>query len=267
MTAAGASWADALADLRGGLSRPWLWLGLGWSDIRLRFRGSLLGSLWITINISLLVLCLTLIFAEPFGTHRALYAPYVAVGLVFWYFIQGTINDSCQVFTASADTIRNTRMPLCVHVLRLLCRNAIVLGHNLLVIPVVLIAFRVAPSPSAWTVLPAMLLLLVAVFWASLLLGLLGARFRDIGQVVSNLLQLLFFVTPIFWPADALGPGREWILALNPVLPFIDIIRAPLLGTEPAPASWPIALGLTALVAAIALVALAHLRRRVAYWL
>ena len=260
-------WSEALRDLGAGLSRPWLWIGLGWSDVRLRFRGSLLGSLWITINISLLVLCLTLIFAGPFGIHRALYAPYVAIGLVFWYFIQGTINDSCQVFTASADTIRHTSMPLSVHVLRLVCRNAIFLGHNLLIIPAVLIAFRIVPGASAWTVLPAILLLAVAIFWTSLLLGLLGARFRDIGQVVTNLLQLLFFLTPIFWPVTAIGPELAWLVALNPVFPFIDIIRAPLLGAEPAAASWPIALGLTALAAAIALAALAHLRSRVSYWI
>jgi ABC-type polysaccharide/polyol phosphate export permease len=266
MTESAESWREAIRDLAGGLSRPWLWIGLGWNDIRQRYRGSLLGSLWITINISLLVGSLTLIFAEPFGTHRALYAPYVGVGLVFWYFIQGTINDSCQVFIGSADTIRNSAMPLSVHVLRLLCRNSIVLAHNLVIIPVVLIAFKAWPDLSAWTALPGLALLILATFWASLLLGLLGARYRDISQVVSNLLQLLFFLTPIFWPLSALGERNSWIVALNPVFPFIDIIRSPLLGAAPAPASWPIALGLTSAAAALALVALARLRSRVAYW-
>jgi ABC-type polysaccharide/polyol phosphate export permease len=256
-----------LNDLGGGLSRPWLWIGLGWNDIRQRYRGSLLGSLWITINISLLIAGLTLIFARPLGSEHEAYAPYVGVGLVFWYFIQGTITDSCQVFIGSADTIRNSPMPLSIHVLRLLCRNTIVLGHNLLIIPVVLVLFGVAPGLSALAAIPATLLLILATFWASLFLGLLGTRFRDIGQIVTNLLQLLFFLTPIFWPVSALGPGVEWLVALNPVFPFIDIIRSPLLGTSPAPASWPIALGLTAFAAAIALLALAQLRCRVAYWI
>lgn len=263
----GFCWSDAVRDLSAGLSRPWLWIGLAWTDIRLRFRGSLLGSLWITVNISLLVLALTLIFAGTFGTHRAVYAPYVATGLVFWYFIQGTINDSCQVFAASADTIRNTSMALSVHVLRLVARNAIVLGHNLLIVPIVLLAAGVAPGPSAWTAVPALLLLVFAVFWASLLLALLGARFRYIGQVVTNLMQLLFFLTPIFWPVSALGDGRGWLVALNPVFSFIDIVRAPLLGIAPAPASWPLALGLAALAVLFALGALAQMRSRVPYWI
>lgn len=267
MKEASGSWRAAMRDLGGGLSRPWLWFGLGWNDIRQRYRGSLLGSLWITINISLLIAGLTLIFAGPLGSNREAYAPYVGVGLVFWYFIQGTINDSCQVFIASADTIRNSPMPLSVHVLRLLCRNSIVLAHNLVIIPVVLAAFGAWPAFAAWTALPGLALLMVAIFWTSLLLGILGARYRDISQVVTNLLQLLFFLTPIFWPLSALSSDNFWIIALNPVFPFIDIVRSPLLGAAPAPASWPIALGLTAAAAAMALFAFARLRSRVAYWL
>jgi homopolymeric O-antigen transport system permease protein len=259
--------SEAARDLVAGLSRPWLWTGLAWNDIRQRYRGSLLGSFWITINIALLVLCLTLIFAKPLGSNRNGYAAYVAIGLVLWHFIQGTINDSCRVFVDSADTIRNSSMPLSVHVLRLLCRNTIVLGHNLLIVPVVLIVFGIRPGAWAWTVAPALLLLWFAIFWVSLLLGLLGARFRDISQVVSNLLQLLFFLTPLFWPLATLGRARLWVLTLNPVYPFIDIIRSPLLGSAPHATSWPIALAIAAGAAGIAFLALSRLRRHVAFWI
>jgi ABC-type polysaccharide/polyol phosphate export permease len=261
-----AHWPEAAGDLWAGLSRVWLWSGLAWSDIRQRYRGSLLGSFWITINIALLVVSLTLIFAGPFGSDRQAYSAYVAIGLVIWYFIQGTINDSCQVFVASAETIRHTALPLSVHVLRLLCRNTIVLGHNLLIVPVVLIASGIRPAAWAWTAAPGLLLLLFTIFWASLLLGLLGARFRDITQIVSNLLQLLFFLTPIFWPLGSLGPERARLLGLNPVFAYIDIIRAPLLGAAPAPASWPIALAAAAVAALLAFFALSRLRGHVAYW-
>lgn len=260
-------WREASDDLAAGLSRPWLWTGLAWHDIRQRYRGSLLGSFWITINIALLVLCLTLIFAGPLGSDRNVYAPYVAIGLVLWYFIQGTLNDSCQVFVASAETIRHSPMPLSTHPLRLVCRNAIVLGHNMVIVPVVLLAFGIAPAALAWTALPGLLLLLFATFWVSLLLGLLGARFRDVSQIVTNLLQLLFFLTPIFWPVATLGANRAWLVTLNPVFAFIDIVRAPLLGEAPASSSWPVAVGVSAAAALLACLALARMRGRVAYWL
>ena len=177
-----------------------------------------------------------------------------------------TLNDSCQVFVGSAETIRHSSMPLSVHVLRLLCRNSIVLGHNMLIVPVVLIGFGIRPSAWAWTAAPGLLLLLFGIFWASLLLGLLGARFRDITQIVSNVLQLLFFLTPIFWPLASLAPEHAGLIALNPVFAFIDIIRSPLLGVAPSPSSWPIALGVSAATAIIAYFALSRLRRHVAYW-
>ena len=267
MTSRGGQWREAAGDLGAALSRPWLWTALGWSDIRQRYRGSLLGTLWITVNIGLLVAGLTLVFAELFDARRAGYAPYVAIGLVIWYFVQATLNDATQAFVASVETIRHTAMPLTVHVLRLVWRNMIVLGHNLLIVPVVLFSFGIAPGAGALLAVPGLLLLIFATFWTSLLLALLGARFRDVGQIVSNLLQLFFFMTPIFWPVESLGPGRRWIVELNPLFPFFDIVRSPLLGAGATATSWGVALLLAAVAAGLAMAALALFRGRVAYWL
>ena len=266
MTGPAWSWRGAAADLAAALERRWLWTALGWNDVRQRFSGSLLGSFWISANIALMVAALTLVFARPLGAHWSDYAPYVALGLILWQFIQATLNEAPTVFVSAAETIRNAPMPLCVHVLRLVWRNLIVLAHNLAVVAIVLVLFRVRPSADAWTAAPALVLVAFALFWTSLLLGLVGARFRDIAQIVASLMQLLFFLTPVFWPPEAIGAERGWIVAANPVFALIDIVRAPLLGGAAAPSSWPMALAAAALAAAFGLAALARLRGRIAYW-
>ena len=258
--------AGAASDIGGGLSRRWLWGALGWMDVRRRYSGAAMSSLWITTNTLLLVICLTVVLAEPLGSTPWAYGPYVAVGLVVWHFIQLSIGEAATVFVGAGETIKHVAMPLSVHVLRLVWRNVIVFGHNAVIVPAVLVLCGTDITLLALMAIPAFLLLVVQITAASLLLGLLGARFRDVAQVVTSATQLLFFATPIFWFPATLGPDRQWIVAANPLFAFIDIVRAPLVGAHPAEQSWPVALAVTAITAGAALWAFVRCRERVAYW-
>lgn len=257
---------EAVLDLEGGVERRWLWTRLGWIDVRQRYLGSLLGSFWITANIALMVAGITLIFAHPLGAHWSDFAPFVAIGLVLWQFVQTGLNESSLLFVSAGESIRSAPMPLSVHAFRLVCRNLIVLAHNGLFIALILILFRVVPTASVWSVAPALALAAFSLFWAGLLLGLLGARYRDVSQIVSNALQLLFFLTPIFWMPDVVGPRLQGVAEANPLFAFIDIIRAPLIGAATRPASWEIAIATAALLALAGFTALAAMRRRLPYW-
>ena len=66
-----------------------------------------------------------------------------------------------------------------------------------------------------------------------LLLGAFCARFRDIGPIVGSVMQIAFFLTPVIWQPEQLGPSR-WMLPLNPFFALLEIVRAPLLGTVPS---------------------------------
>lgn len=259
------SGGEALADLRDALASPWLWTVPAWSDIRQRFSGSVLGSLWLTANIALIAAALTFIFGGGGGAAYG-YAAYVTIGLVLWYFMQSVLNEAASLYPAVADVVRSSAMPLSAHILRLVWRNLIVLAHTAVVVPVVLILAGRAPSASAWTVAPALIVLVLATASAGTLAALLGARFRDVPQLVVNGMQLLFFLTPVFWTPSALAPHRLWFVAANPAFALIDIVRSPLLGAAPAASSWPVALAAAALAALAAAAAFAACRTRIAYW-
>ena len=260
------SFTDAVADLGAGRERRWLWGALGWNDVRQRHSGSLLGSLWISANIVLLVACLTLVFGGALGESVRTYAPYVAIGLALWQFVNASINEGSLVFVTASESIRNSPLPLSLHVFRLIWRNLVVLAHHLVLLPLLILVFAITPGPAMLLAVPGLILLTLFAFFAALLLGLLGARFRDIAPVVGNFMQLLFFLTPVFWQPGAIGPLAARLAAVNPLTALIDIVRAPLLGEAAHQLSWPIALAATALAAAAALAALAGMRRRLAYW-
>lgn len=261
-----ASLREAGDDIRTAAGRPWLWGALGLNDLRQRHAGSLLGPIWISANMALVVACLTFVFGGPLGGDARIYAPYVATGLVLWQLIQSSLTESAQAFTAASETIRNVSMPLSVHLMRLIWRNLLAAAYGAALIPLLLIALGIWPAAGVLALAPALLLLVLFLFSSGLLLAILGARFRDVGPIVGNVMQLMFFVTPVFWLPAAIGPARAWIAALNPLFAFIDIIRAPLLGAMPMPLSWPIASAAAASSTVLGLLALAAARRRVAFW-
>jgi lipopolysaccharide transport system permease protein len=99
-----------------------------------------------------------------------------------------------------------------------------------------------------------------------LLLGVFCTRFRDIQPIIINLVQIAFFMTPILWKPEVLG-NRRWIADLNPAYHFIEIVRAPILGSPLPGWSWVVALGLLPVGFALALSVLYRFRSRVTYWL
>jgi ABC-type polysaccharide/polyol phosphate export permease len=141
-----------------------------------------------------------------------------------------------------------------------------VLAHNAVIIPFGLVIFDVPVSWHLFEFVPAMLVLCLNGLWISLLLGTISTRFRDIPPIVANFVQVVFFVTPIFWPLAAAGSWASF-LALNPVFAAIDVLRSPLLGGPPEPASWPILLACTIIGSVGSLAVFIRFRERIAYWI
>ena len=112
-------------------------------------------------------------------------------------------------------------------------------------------------------------LLIVAVngAWMSVLLGIIGARFRDIPPLVANVMQVMMFVTPVFWTVSSCRPRRTVYLKLNYILHLIEVMRAPMLGRCPKLSSYAITIGGAVVGWIVAFVFFAHFRRRIAYWL
>jgi ABC-2 type transport system permease protein len=106
--------------------------------------------------------------------------------------------------------------------------------------------------------------------WVSLCFGILATRYRDISPLLVSLVQLLFFMTPIIWNESTLqqqGAGEyARIVELNPLLHYLDIVRAPLLGADQEVHHWVVVIVLTIIGWTFAALAMRQYRSRVAYW-
>jgi lipopolysaccharide transport system permease protein len=187
---------------------------------------------------------------------------------VFWNFLGALVTEGCTCFTIAEPLIKGTRMPFSVHAFRSLVRNGIVLGHNIIVIIGVFLIFHVGITVYALAVIPAFALWLINGLAITLLLGALCARFRDVPQIVASLLQIAFFLTPVMWNAAILSGRHHAFLLIqyNPFYYFLEILRAPLLGTPMDVMLWPKSLLCTGVIIGLAAVFFAKTRGRISYW-
>ena len=255
----------ALEDVAGGVARWRLAVALARLDIRNRYRGSVLGPFWMTASTAVMVVGIGLLYATLFRMSLAEYLPWIAVSLVVWTMISQTVSDACNSFIAAEGVIRQMPLPYTVHVLRCVVRNAITAAHSLPLLVVVLLAFGVIPGPEALLVIPGLVLIAMNACAAGLLLGMICARFRDIPQIVTNLMQLFFFLSPVLWKPQLLGDAAAWLL-LNPFFALMETVRGPLVEGGAAPLIWLAAAMYTALSCLAAFVFFVRFRSRIAFW-
>ena len=263
---AGARQRLALNDARDGLALWRLGLTLGWFDIRLRYRGSVLGPFWLTLSTGVMIGALGVLYSQLFKMELHDYLPFLALSLVLWNVLGSVVTDACGSFQQAEGMIRSQRMPFTLYAIRVITRNLLVLAHNVPVILVVYAAFNVWPGFPAWAAVPGLLLWVVDGMAACLLLGAVCARFRDIPPIVGSVMQIAFFVSPVIWKPELLKGTQAALLPLNPFYSLLEIVRAPLLGGTAGGQIWLSALGYSALLCGAAWLLFARVRGRLAFW-
>ncbi|WP_337687838.1 ABC transporter permease [Mycetohabitans sp. B46] len=261
------NYSSAIKDVEEGLRKRTLWLALGMQDIRQRYRRSMLGPLWLTVSMGVMIAAMGPLYGTLFGYDPVSFIPHLTLGLMFWGFISGQINDFGEAFSASSHYLRQMRLPLSMFVFRVMYRHTIILAHNILVYVIIWAVLPVHLNVSLLCLPFAAVLVLANLFWIGCLVSIFCTRFRDMQPVISNLIQVMFFLTPIIWKAEQLPEARKNLLHLNPFFYLLELMREPLLGTMPAAAIWIRASAMAVVGTAMAAYMLARYRHRVTYWL
>ena len=167
----------------------------------------------------------------------------------------------------AGNIIQQARLPLSVHVYRVVWRNLIIFFHNAAIFVVVAMVFAVWPGWAGLLAIPGMVLVCLNGVWVGLLLGAFSARFRDVPPIIASIVRIAFFVTPIIW-MPALLPHRAVLpMNLNPFYHVLEVVRAPLLGQVPGAVSWLAMIGMTVVGIAATFALYVRYRWRIAYWI
>lgn len=256
----------AWSDWCSGTRNVELWWTLACFDTVLRYRRSILGPLWITISMALLLIGMGPLYSTLFHAPLGRFFPHLTLGIIFWTFFTSTINDGCNVFITAARYLKQADFPASIFVWRSLARNLVQLAHHaVLYLPVALWA-GIQWSPQMLLFIPGMTLVVINLHAITISLGILCARFRDVAQIVTSVLQLLMFLTPVFWMPDTLS-GRTRFILYNPLAQMLDVVRLPLLNNSPAAGTWWFLVCFSIVNVTIAAILYAQQRRHLAFWI
>jgi ABC-2 type transport system permease protein/lipopolysaccharide transport system permease protein len=255
----------AAKDAVDGLSLWPLWGKLGWNDILQRYRRSLLGPLWLTASMAIMVVSLGLVYSKIFKIDLRDFMPFLCVGLLIWGYISAVLSEAGALFTGAESYIKQIRLPYAVYVLRFMWSKVIIFAHNFVIYFGVLIYFQIWPGSVALYAIPGFLLVSLNGALASMYLGMMSARFRDIPQIIASFIQIAFFITPIMWKPELLGEHAN-LMAFNPFFHLIEIVRAPLLGQLPSVGNYLAAALITLVNVLFASAFFIRFRARISYW-
>ena len=259
--AVAAAWSDAIE----GLALWRLWIRLGWNDILQRYRRSLLGPFWLTASTAIMIVALGILYAELFNTPIQDLMPFLCVGLLVWNLLASFLTEGGTLFTGSESYIKQIRLPYSVYVYRSGWSKVVIFAHNFIIYFALLLYFQIWPGAVALLAIPGFILLVINGALANLFIGIVSARFRDIPQLIGSVVQIVFFITPIFWKPELLK-GRDYITDFNPFFHLLEIVRAPLLGGVPSTKSYLAVLLITLINAAITGAFFSRFRPRISYW-
>ena len=191
-------------------------------ELKARYRGSVLGFFWTFANPLLLLGIYTFVFTVVMpgsrgGTRLEPYALFLLCGILPWTWFQTSVMESCSVLVAGGNLIRKVLFPAEILPIVTVLTGLVNFALSLLILAGFLAYYArpVSVGELAW--LPIIVFVQLTFTLAlSLLLSSLTVHFRDLRDLLSNLLTLAFFATPIVYP---LSQAPEWarpLLLLNP---------------------------------------------------
>jgi lipopolysaccharide transport system permease protein len=257
----------ACIDIVTGVHAVDIWGRLGWRETKRRYRRTAFGPFWTTVSLALFVTTLGLVWSNLWHKAPTTYLPYLTSGMLCWVFFVAVCTEGCASFIAYEGLIKQLRISYTLLACAVVWRNTIVFFHNIIILIVVCIYGGTPVTWSTLLVIPGFALLCLNAAWIVIVLGIACARYRDLQQLVANLLQISLFLTPIFWSPDQLTGSTAFFAQLNPLLQMLTVVRQPLLGMPPTALNWLAVVLMAAVGWTIALLTLTKLRHRVVYWL
>jgi len=200
-------------------------------DTRSRYKRSSIGPFWIVLSTLISVVGLGFVWSYVFNVSAQTIVPNLTVGLIIWQFCSISISESPNIFLKNASVIRNVKLNYTTFVLQSLLKNIIALSHNLIIIIMVMLLYPPRYNVFQFIFFPTIILLFIFILGVMLLFSALGAKYKDLDQIVSSLMPILFFLTPILFKIENSNIPYN-IIYMNPLSIYIDILRAAIFGDK-----------------------------------
>jgi lipopolysaccharide transport system permease protein len=219
-------------------------------ELRIRYKGSMLGLLWAVLSPLGTVLILHILFSQILPLNIPHYASFIYSGLLPWTWFQTAIQTSATTLFDNRDLVRKPFFPRPV-------LPAVVATTNfmlyLLALPVLILLLVAEGVPLSLTLLYLPIIWLIQIILTlagTVLIAALGVIIRDVQHMLGVGMLLWFYLTPVFYDLNRIAPDKAQWFALNPLAVIVQAHRDVILeGRAP---QWGL-LGIWTLVGVVAL--------------
>jgi ABC-type polysaccharide/polyol phosphate export permease len=210
-----------------------LWVHLSRMDLLSRFRGTVLGLLWLIISQVGTFTITAYIWSKLFNVEFTSFLIYIGAGFAAWGFISNSIViASSSIFTASSMYL-NSLTPLSMGASRTVATNFYIMGIGMVVPIVISIWVHGLHAGYFLLFLLGLLLSTVMVFILSLFFSLVSIKYKDLTQGLGMLFQIFWTVTPVIYTEEMLQThGLGFLSSINPLYWALYCVREPWLGPE-----------------------------------
>ncbi|MBT6586246.1 MAG: ABC transporter permease [Gammaproteobacteria bacterium] len=205
---------------------------LAYFDFAVQYRKTMIGPVWVLVGPTLFILTLGLLFGEVSNSSSDVFIPHLTIGLITWTLISGFVTGSTTVFQRNRAQIMHGGMSLLNIAAVDVIRTIIHFLHQIIIVIVVFVIYDLNVALNALVALIGLMVLVINGVWLTLFFGMVGARYRDLSEIVTAVMRIAFLATPIIWLPAERGAGGIMgaFLTYNPFYHYLDIVRAPLLG-------------------------------------
>lgn len=220
-----------LVDLATSFRNPEFWTLSSWLDIVVNYRQSRLGMFWILAPALVYIWGLGS-YLVPASSSVVVYASHVALGFAIFRLVNSVITESTTTFTGAQSFILDGHVCLTDFVLRVVAKALFYFVMWMPVVASVLVFYPGLHPMGLLLALGSMPLIVLNLLWIAVVFALVGARFPDLSQFISNIFIFAFLLTPITWYSNTMPPGsmRQLVMKLNPIYHMVEVVRAPILG-------------------------------------
>ena len=240
---------------------------MGVRDLRNRYVRSVLGQFWLMLSSAFMIIALAIFWSLLGGQPLQVLLPFVGIGFVMWSYLSQVITECTSIFITHANLYRNQRMNFSVSIYSVIYRNTIMLAHSLVIVLILIVIFGVPINWFCLQIIPGLLLTWIAMLWVGYVIAMMCVRYRDIIQVITNWLLVLFFITPIMWKRDFLPQEYHFLVDYNPLGQFIELLRSPFLGEPVSGFTWAFTISMAIGGAMLAAPVIGRYHRRVIFWM
>lgn len=236
-------------------------------ELKVRYRRSVIGFLWTMLQPLLTMLVLTLVFSAIFRFDLPHYPVYALAGIMFWNFFSQSITASMNSLRGNAQLLTKLPVPKLVFPLATVVAGVVNLLFALLPLFAILVLTGHPIRPAILFLPVAILVAALFTLGAGLLLSPLAVFFHDTVEMVSVLMTLLMYMTPLFYPMAIVPEKFLWAIRFNPIRSILEVFRDPIyFGKIPPLSHLTVAVTLTVLALVIGGVAFRKSSDRIAFY-